>query len=66
MIKYRAKFYGGALRRKEVLVSYVQVIMDMYEGVNMSVRTFGGVINEFLVDIGLHRDMLLVLFYLLV
>jgi len=43
------------LERKEVLVAYIKVIKDMYEGVKTSVRTSAGDIEDFPIDIRLHQ-----------
>ena len=40
---------------KRVSPAYIRVIKDMYEGGQTSVRTPGGVSNDFAVSMGLHR-----------
>jgi len=42
------------LEKKGVSPLYIRVIKDMYEGGRTSVRTPGGVIEDFLVGMGLH------------
>jgi len=44
----------SCLEKKGVLPWYIQVIKDMYAGGRTSVRTPGGVTNDFLVGMGLH------------
>jgi len=43
------------LEKKGVSPSYIRVIKDMYEGDRTSVRTPGGVTNDFFVGMGLHQ-----------
>jgi len=43
------------LEKKGVLPLYIRVIKDMYEGGRTSVRTPGGVTNDFFVVMGLHQ-----------
>ena len=43
------------LEDKRVSPAYIRVIKDMYEGGRMSVRTPGGVSNDFAVSLGLHQ-----------
>jgi len=52
----------SCLEKKGVSPVYVRVIKDMYGGVRMSVRTLGGVINDFYIGIGLHQGFALNLF----
>ena len=47
------------LERNGVSPLYIRVIKDMYEGSRMSVRTLGGVTNDFFVGIGLHQGSVL-------
>jgi len=42
------------LEKKGVSPLYIRVIKDMYEGGRTSVRTPGGVTNDFFVGMGLH------------
>ena len=41
--------------KKAVLLKYVSIIRDMYEGVVTNVRTYGGLTDEFSITIGLHQ-----------
>ena len=43
------------LEKKKVSVSYIRVIKDMYKGVRMGVRTLGGNIIDFPLNIRLHE-----------
>jgi len=42
------------LEKKGVSPVYTRLIKDMYEGGRTSVRTLGGVTNDFYVGMGLH------------
>ena len=42
------------LEEKRVLPLYTRVIKDMYKGGRTSVRTPGGVTNDFFIGMGLH------------
>jgi len=42
------------LEKKGVSPVYIQIIKDMHEGGRTSVRTPGGVINDFYIGMGLH------------
>jgi len=44
------------LEEKGVLPLYTRVIKDMYEAGRTSVRTSGGVTNDFFIGRGLHQD----------
>ena len=48
-----------ALNKKVVSFKYVSIIRDMYEGIVMNVRTYGGLTNEFLITIGVHQESIL-------
>ncbi|KAL5564904.1 hypothetical protein UlMin_028068 [Ulmus minor] len=41
--------------KKKVSHCYVDIIKDMYEGAATSVRSVGGMSNEFSVSVGLHQ-----------
>ena len=43
------------LEEKKVSPAFIRVIKDMYEGGQTSVRTSGGVSNDFAVSMGLHQ-----------
>ena len=43
------------LEEKGVLLLYIRVIKDMYDGGRMSVRTPEGVTNDFFIGMGLHQ-----------
>ena len=43
------------LEKKGVSPVYIRLIKDMYEGGRTSVRTPGGITNDFYVGIGLHQ-----------
>ena len=43
------------LEKKGVSLVYIRVIKGMYDGDKMSVRTLGGVTNDFPIVMGLHR-----------
>ena len=44
--------------KERVSPSYIRVIKDMYEGGRTSVRTPGGVSNDFAVSMGLHLSLI--------
>lgn len=44
-----------ALKKKGVPRKYIEIIQDMYDGVETNVRTCGGVTKEFPLRIGLHQ-----------
>ena len=50
------------LEKKEVSPKYIRVIKDIYEGGMTSVRTLGGVTNDFVIGMGLHQSSILSLF----
>ena len=43
------------LMKKGVLIKYIDIIKDMYDGVVANVRTYGGITNDFSITIGLHQ-----------
>ena len=47
------------LKKKRVSPVYIRVIKDMYEGGQTSVRTLGGVSNDFAISLGLHQGFAL-------
>ena len=47
------------LEKKGVSPWYIQVIKDMYAGGRTSVRTAGGVTNDFFIGMGLHQGSVL-------
>ena len=51
-----------ALKKKAVLLKYVSIIRDMYEGVVTNVRTCGGLTDEFSITIAVHQGSTLSLF----
>ena len=42
-----------------MLLRYIRVIKDMYAGGRTSIRTPGGVVNDFFVGMGLHQGSFL-------
>jgi len=44
------------LMKKGVLIKYIEIINDMYDGVVANVRTCGGITNDFSITIGLHQE----------
>ena len=52
----------SCLEKKGVSPLYIRIIKDMYEGGQTSVRTLGGVSNDFAVNMGLHQGSTLSLF----
>ena len=51
-----------ALNNKGFPFKYVSIIRDMYEGVVTTVRTCGGLTDEFPITIGVHQGWALSLF----
>ena len=45
--------------KKEVLIKYIDIIKDMYDGVVANVRTCGGITSDFSIIIGLHQGSVL-------
>jgi len=43
------------LEKRDVLVAYMRVIKDMYDGIRTRVRTLVGDTDNFSIDIGLHQ-----------
>jgi len=43
------------LMKKRVLIKYIDVIKDMYDGVVTNIRTCGGIISNFSITIVLHQ-----------
>jgi len=41
--------------KKGVLIKYIDIIRDMYDGVVINIRTCGGITSDFLIIIGLHQ-----------
>ena len=44
-----------ALKKKVILLKYVSIIKEMYEGVVTNIRTCGGLTDEFSIIIGVHQ-----------
>ena len=42
--------------KKGVLTKYIDIIRDMYNGVVINVRSYGGITNDFSITIGLHQE----------
>jgi len=42
-----------AFKDKDVMATYIQIKWDMYDKVKMRVKTLGGDINDFPIEIGL-------------
>ena len=43
------------LMKKGVLIKYIDIIKDMYDGIVENIRTCGGLISDFSITIGLHQ-----------
>jgi len=43
------------LIEKEVPIKYIDIIKNMYDGIAANVRTYGGIISDFSITIGLHQ-----------
>ena len=43
------------LMKKRVPIKYIDIIKDMYDGVEANVRTYGGITSDFFITIGLHQ-----------
>ena len=43
------------LMKKGVLIKYIDIIKDMYDGIVKNIRTCGGLISDFSITIGLHQ-----------
>ena len=43
------------LMKKGVLIKYIDIIRDMYDGVVANVRTYRGITSDFSITIGLHQ-----------
>ena len=41
--------------KKGVLIKYIDIIKDIYNGVVANVRTCGGITSDFSITIGLHQ-----------
>jgi len=48
--------------KKRVPIKYIDIIKDMYDGIVANVRTYGGIISNFSITIGLHQGSALSLF----
>jgi len=48
-------FIWRYLEKKGVSPEYIRVTKDMYEGGRTSIRTLGGVTNDFAIGMGLHQ-----------
>ena len=54
MIECQGKFYGRHWKRR-VCIAYIRIVKDMYDVAITSVRTYGGMIEDFLIKINLHQ-----------
>jgi len=52
--KVSRKVLWWTLMKKRVLIKYINIIKNMYDGVVINVRTCGGITSDFSITIGLH------------
>jgi hypothetical protein len=63
--KVPTNFMWWALGKHKVPTKYITLIKDMYKGVVMCVRTYGGDTSDFPIKIGLHQGSALSPYFLL-
>ena len=51
---FRNEALQRTLMKKRVLIKYIDIIRDMYDGVMANVRTSGGITSDFSITIGLQ------------